>query len=66
MFLVTNRTALKDASLVFANETEAKALAQESDPARAFAKLKDQFASVVVTAGAQGAFIRHEGQDSNT
>ncbi len=55
--------ALKEASLVFTNETEAQALSGESDPKRAFDTLKSRFPTLVVTAGAKGAYIKHDGSD---
>lgn len=51
--------ALKQADLLFCNESEASAVARASNATEAFAKLKGIVPSVVVTAGAQGAYVRH-------
>src|SRR5262249_22862489 len=55
--------ALKQADLLFCNETEACAVAKTSGAEAAFKSLKGHVPSVVVTAGARGAFIRHNGTE---
>jgi sugar/nucleoside kinase (ribokinase family) len=57
------RSALKEADLLFANETEACALAGANTAAEAFAKLKGQLPSLVVTDGPRGAHVRHNGSE---
>lgn len=57
------REALQQADLLFANETEARALTGAADAASAFAKLKDIVPSAVVTDGPHGAHIRHGGRE---
>jgi len=51
--------ALKHADLLFANETEACALAKTSTPEEAFKVLKGIVPSVVVTHGPHGVYVRH-------
>jgi sugar/nucleoside kinase (ribokinase family) len=51
--------ALKQADLLFCNETEACAVAQADSAEAAFRKLKGVVPSVVVTAGPKGAYVRH-------
>ena len=51
--------ALKQADLLFCNETEACAVAQADSAEEAFRKLKGVVPSVVVTAGPKGAYVRH-------
>jgi sugar/nucleoside kinase (ribokinase family) len=53
------REALKQADLLFANETEACAVAGTTTVAEAFAKLKSEVPSLVVTHGPHGVYIRH-------
>jgi sugar/nucleoside kinase (ribokinase family) len=53
------KEALGQADLLFANESEACALAQASDAEDAFKKLKGVVQSLVVTNGPHGAFVRH-------
>ena len=53
--------ALGQADLLFCNETEACAVAKAPHAEAAFRKLKDLVPSVVVTAGARGAYVRHGG-----
>ncbi len=53
--------ALQQADLLFCNATEACAVAKTSSAAEAFAKLKSLVPSAVVTDGANGAFVRHAG-----
>src|SRR5206468_3259881 len=53
--------ALKQTDLLFCNETEACALAKARNAEEAFAKLKATVPSAVVTAGAQGVYVRHGG-----
>ena len=53
--------ALMQADLLFCNESEACAIAKTPAAEEAFKRLKGHVPSVVVTAGARGAFIRHNG-----
>src|SRR5260370_983394 len=53
------REALKQADLLFANETEACAVAGTTSAEEAFAKLKGTIPSLVVTHGPQGVYVRH-------
>ncbi len=55
------REALQQADLLFANETEACALADAKSATEAFAKLKGRVPSVVVTDGPRGCHVRHAG-----
>jgi sugar/nucleoside kinase (ribokinase family) len=56
------REALKQADLLFCNETEACAVAGGAKNAEeAFQKLKGLVPSLVVTSGPKGAFVRHGG-----
>jgi sugar/nucleoside kinase (ribokinase family) len=57
--------ALKDADLLFCNETEARAVAKAAQAEEAFRKLKDMVPSAVVTAGAKGAYVRHGGVETH-
>lgn len=57
--------ALSQTDLLFCNETEACAVAKAANAAEAFRKLKDLVPSVVVTAGPQGAYIRHDGLEAH-
>lgn len=60
------REALAHADLIFANETEACALAGGATGAEdAFKKLKGIVPSAVVTAGPKGAFVRHDGVEAH-
>ena len=59
------REALASADLFFANESEACAVAGVTTPDEAFAKLKAQIPSLVVTAGPNGAFVRHDGVEAH-
>jgi sugar/nucleoside kinase (ribokinase family) len=54
------REALKQADLLFANETEACAVAGTTSAEEAFAKLKGAIPSLVVTHGPQGVYVRHD------
>ena len=56
--------ALADTALLFANETEASALAAlpAPDGEKAFDILRRRFPSVVVTSGPKGAYISHGGE----
>jgi sugar/nucleoside kinase (ribokinase family) len=51
--------ALKQTDLLFANSTEACAIAKAATAAEAFAKLKTLVPSCVVTDGPNGAYVRH-------
>ena len=53
--------ALKSADLLFCNESEACAVTKMATAEQAFARLKGMVASAVVTAGAKGVFVRHDG-----
>lgn len=55
--------ALRQADLLFCNETEACAVAKATSAEEAYQKLKGVVPSVVVTAGARGAFVRHGGTE---
>jgi sugar/nucleoside kinase (ribokinase family) len=55
--------ALMQADLLFCNETEACAIAKTASAEDAFKRLKGHVPSVVVTAGARGAYIRHKGHE---
>jgi sugar/nucleoside kinase (ribokinase family) len=57
------RDALRQADLLFCNETEACAVAGASSAEEAFGKLKNVVPSVVVTAGPKGAYVRHGGNE---
>src|SRR5438874_1578532 len=57
--------ALKQTDLLFCNETEGCAVAKAQDAKEAFAKLKGVVPSVVVTAGAQGVYVRHGGLEAH-
>jgi sugar/nucleoside kinase (ribokinase family) len=57
--------ALRQADLLFCNETEACAVAMAPNAEAAFRKMKDLVPSVVVTAGPGGAFVRHEGVEAH-
>jgi sugar/nucleoside kinase (ribokinase family) len=55
------REALRQADLLFCNESEACAVAEAKTAEDAFVGLKGQVPSVVVTAGPHGAYVRHNG-----
>jgi sugar/nucleoside kinase (ribokinase family) len=55
------REALKQTDLFFCNETEACAVTGATSAEEAFNKLNGNIASVVVTNGPHGAYIRHAG-----
>lgn len=57
--------ALKQTDLLFCNETEAAALAKGTSAEDSFRKLKTLVPSCIVTAGANGAFVRHGGVESH-
>jgi sugar/nucleoside kinase (ribokinase family) len=57
------REALQAADLLFANETEACAVAGAKSAQEAFEKLRGRIASVVVTDGPRGAYVRHGGAE---
>jgi sugar/nucleoside kinase (ribokinase family) len=59
------RDALKHADLFFCNETEACAVTQAGSAEEAFRKLNGSIPSVVVTNGARGAYIRHNGVEAH-
>lgn len=51
------KAALKNSSLLFANEEEAKALSGQTTITDAFNALSDQYPGVVVTAGPNGSYV---------
>jgi sugar/nucleoside kinase (ribokinase family) len=55
------RDALKSTDLFFCNETEACAVTGAATAEQAFEKLNGNIASVVVTNGPNGAYVRHGG-----
>lgn len=57
--------ALQQTDLLFANKTEACAVAKAATAAEAFAKLKDVVPSCVVTDGPHGAYVRHAGVEAH-
>ena len=57
------REALTESDLLFANATEAMAVAGGATPAEAFANLKDVVPNAVVTDGPNGAFVRYGGAE---
>jgi sugar/nucleoside kinase (ribokinase family) len=57
--------ALKQTDLLFANEREACALAKAESAEEAFRKLKGLAPSLIITAGSQGAFVRHDGVEAH-
>jgi sugar/nucleoside kinase (ribokinase family) len=59
------REALEQADCLFANETEACALAGTTTVEDAFARLKSMVPSLVVTHGPQGVYIHHDGVDAH-
>jgi sugar/nucleoside kinase (ribokinase family) len=59
------RAALAQADLLFANESEAAALANTQNAEDAFERLRTAVPSLVVTKGPHGAFIRHGGIETH-
>ena len=57
--------ALRQADLLFCNETEACAITGAKGAENAFRGLKDKVPSVVVTNGPHGAYIRHGGTENH-
>ena len=57
--------ALKQADLLFCNSSEACAVAKAQNAEEAFAKLKTLIPSCVVTAGPEGAYVRHGGVETH-
>jgi sugar/nucleoside kinase (ribokinase family) len=57
--------ALKETDLLFANTTEACAITKAQTAEEAFAKLKDLVPCAVVTAGANGVYVRHAGVETH-
>ncbi len=55
--------AARGATMIFANEEEAIALAGASEIDSALASLARSWSEVVVTRGARGALVRHQGRD---
>jgi sugar/nucleoside kinase (ribokinase family) len=56
--------ALKQADLLFCNESEACAVARAGSAEEAFSRLKGIVPWCVVTAGAKGAYVRHDGVEA--
>lgn len=56
-------SAARGATMIFANEEEALALAGASDVNAALESLASTWSEVVVTRGARGALARHDGRD---
>jgi sugar/nucleoside kinase (ribokinase family) len=59
------RAALAQTDLLYANASEACALAGAQTAEQAFAKLKETVPSLVVTDGPHGAYVRHGGIDTH-
>jgi sugar/nucleoside kinase (ribokinase family) len=59
------REALQHADLLFCNSSEACAVTGAKTAAEAFARLKDVVPSAVVTAGPEGAYVRHGGVEAH-
>jgi sugar/nucleoside kinase (ribokinase family) len=59
------RAAVSQADLLFANETEACALAGTRSADAAFAKLQGTIPSLVVTHGPHGVYVRHAGVEAH-
>jgi sugar/nucleoside kinase (ribokinase family) len=59
------REALKQTDLLFCNATEACAVTGAQTAEEAFARLKDVVPSAVVTAGPDGAYVRHDGVEAH-
>ncbi|MBX7103489.1 MAG: adenosine kinase [Gemmataceae bacterium] len=57
--------ALAEADLLFCNATEAMAVTKTTDVPAAFASMKSKVRNAVVTDGANGAYIRHEGVEEH-
>lgn len=57
--------ALRQADLLFANASEACAIAKTATAEEAFSKLKALVPSVVVTDGPNGAYVRHAGVEAH-
>jgi sugar/nucleoside kinase (ribokinase family) len=57
--------ALKQADLLFCNSSEACAVAKAQEAQEAFARLKGLVPSCVVTAGPEGAYVRHGGVEAH-
>jgi sugar/nucleoside kinase (ribokinase family) len=69
-FIVTGfgdafQDALRQADLLFCNTSEACAVTKAKSAEKAFAKLKKVVPSTVVTAGPDGAYIRHGGVEGH-
>src|SRR5262249_17601592 len=59
------RQALAQADLLFCNASEAAAVTGATGPAVSFARLAGRVPSAVVTDGARGAYVRHEGVEAH-
>jgi sugar/nucleoside kinase (ribokinase family) len=59
------REALGRADLLFCNASEACAVTGAGGAAEAFARLKEQVPSAVVTDGPEGAYVRHAGVEAH-
>jgi sugar/nucleoside kinase (ribokinase family) len=65
VFFQPFQEALRQADLLFCNETEACAITGAANAEQAFAKLADQVPSVVVTNGPHGAYVRHKDTEAH-
>ncbi len=59
------REALRQTDLLFCNAGEACAVTGAKSAAEAFARMKDVVPSAVVTAGGEGAYVRHGGVEAH-
>ena len=57
--------ALRHTDLLFANESEARALTKTTSAEEAYQKLADLVPQCVVTAGPQGAYVRYDGMETH-
>jgi len=57
--------ALRHTDLLFANESEARALTKTTSAEEAYQKLADLVPQCVVTAGPQGAYVRYDGIETH-
>jgi sugar/nucleoside kinase (ribokinase family) len=57
--------ALRSTDLLFCNETEACAVTKANNAEEAFARLKDVVPAAVVTAGANGVYVRYGGIEAH-
>lgn len=59
------RSILRNADMIFCNESEGSALAQEESAEASFAALKSRYSNVALTRGTSGSFIHWFGNDAN-